>query len=177
MLPLFMVAASAGPRCLVFALTLGLVGSVVEPALADSAELAPRPVPSTSPAPLSQTPNMFERVPAASWAMGCAAGAALAAHAVYQSLSDRRKARLESRCADYCPEYRIDHYQETRRKADIALRLSVLAGASAVWLLYNDPNRALQHVMQRTKPKRSRGLSVHVKPQKRGVWASLVARF
>jgi hypothetical protein len=109
--------------------------------------------------------------------MGCAAGAALAAHAMYQNLSQARRERLRGSCAGECPDYRVDHYQESRERADVALRLSVLAAASALWLAYNDPEEALDRIQQRKPPRRTQGFKVKVKPQRRGVWASVVAYF
>lgn len=131
-------------------------------------------------APLAPPPKaegVMDRIPTASWAMGCAAGAALAAHAVYQNLSQARRERLRGSCAGDCPDYRVDHYQESRERADVALRLSVLAAASAFWLVYNDPEEALDRLAQRKPPRRKHGFKVKVKPQRRGVWASVVAYF
>ncbi len=129
------------------------------------------------PVPRSETlGNALGSVPTASWAMGCAAGVALAVHALYQNTSDRRRQRMQN-CAEDCPDYRIDHYKETRERADIALRLSVFAAASAVWLAYNDPQEALERMGQRKLPREKRGFRVKVKPERRGVWASVVAYF
>ncbi len=108
--------------------------------------------------------------------MGGVAGAALVAHALYQSLSDARRTRLES-CAEECPDYKIDHYKESRERAEIALRLSVLAAASSVWLIYNDPEEALDRVARRGAPKKRGGFKMKLKPQRGGVWASIVAYF
>jgi len=118
----------------------------------------------------------LDRVPTASWAMGCAAGIALAMHAVYQTSSDRHRTRMKS-CADDCPNYRIDDYEEMRERADVALRLSVFAAASALWLIYNDPQEALERMGQRKLPRQQPGFRVKVKPERRGVWASVVAYF
>ena len=64
--------------------------------------LAAQPAPFTltmpsAPATISVAPpasGIFERVPTASWAMGCTAGVALVVHALYQNLSDKRRAQL-----------------------------------------------------------------------------------
>jgi hypothetical protein len=121
--------------------------------------------------------GILERVPTASWAMGCTAGVALVVHAVYQNLSDKRRAQLAGSCAGNCPEYRVDHYRESRERSEVALRLSVLAAASAIWLVYNDPQEALDRMAQRKPPPKQRGVSLKVKPERRGVWASVVAYF
>ena len=120
--------------------------------------------------------SVLGRVPTASWAMGCAAGVALVVHALYQNSSDRHRLRMQN-CADDCPDYRIDNYKETRERADVALRLSVFAAASAVWLMYNDPQDAFERMGQRKPPREKRGFRVKVKPERRGVWASVVAYF
>lgn len=120
--------------------------------------------------------TVLGRVPTASWAMGCAAGVGLVVHALYQNASDRRRLRMQN-CAEDCPDYRIDHYRETRERADVALRLSVFAAASALWLAYNDPQEALERMGQRKLPREKRGFRVKVKPERRGVWASVVAYF
>lgn len=108
--------------------------------------------------------------------MGCAAAVSLVVHALYQNASDRRRRRIQS-CAYDCPDYRIDHYKETRERADVALRLSVFAAASAIWLAYNDPQEVLERMGQRKPPRQTRGFRVKVKPERRGVWASVVAHF
>lgn len=120
--------------------------------------------------------TVLGRVPTASWAMGCAAGVALVIHALYQNTTERRRQRMRS-CAGDCPDYRIDHYEETRDRADLALRVSVFAAASAVWLAYNDPQEAFERMGQRKLPREKRGFRVKVKPERRGVWASVVAYF
>lgn len=133
-----------------------------------------------SPAPSASGPEklgtVLSRVPTASWAMGCAAGIGLVVHALYQNTSDRRRMRMQN-CAEDCPDYRIDHYRETRERADVALRLSAFAAASALWLAYNDPQEALERMGQRKLPREKRGFRVKVKPERRGVWASVVAYF
>lgn len=120
--------------------------------------------------------SVLGRVPTASWAMGCAAGVALVFHALYQTSSDRHRLRMQN-CANDCPDYRIDNYKETRERADVALRLSVFAAASAVWLMYNDPHDAFERMGQRKPPREKRGFRVKLKPERRGVWASVVAYF
>jgi hypothetical protein len=128
------------------------------------------------PPPEAGLGTVLGRVPTASWAMGCAAGVALVVHALYQNTSERRRQRMRN-CADDCPDYRIDHYEETRERADLALRLSVFAAASAVWLAYNDPEEVFERMGQRKLPREKRGFRVKVKPERRGVWASVVAYF
>ena len=124
-----------------------------------------------------KAPGVLDKIPTASWAMGGAAGVALAAHAVYHSISDRRRARLQSSCADYCPAYRVDHYRESRERAEVALQLSVLAAASALWLIYNDPEEALDRMGQRKQARAREGFKFKVKPHRGGVWATMVAYF
>ena len=135
-----------------------------------------RLTPPSHAAPAKAT-GVLDRIPTASWAMGGAAGVALAAHAVYHSLSDRCRARLHASCSDYCPDYRLDHYRESREKAEVALQLSVLAGASALWLIYNDPEEALQRMGQRKQARTQEGFKFKVKPSRGGVWATMVAYF
>lgn len=145
---------------------------LVEPVL-PPLKLTPPPPP---PEGAETVGAVLGRVPTASWAMGCAAGVALVVHALYQNTSERRRQRMRS-CAGDCPDYRIDHYEETRDRADLALRLSVFAAASAVWLAYNDPQEAFERMGQRKLPREKRGFRVKVKPERRGVWASVVAYF
>lgn len=134
-------------------------------------------LPPTPPATTTgESLGIFERVPTASWALGCAAGAALVAHALYQNVSERRRDRLDS-CNEDCPDYRVDHYRESRERAEMALRLSVLAAASAFWLAYNDPSEAIDRMAQRKLPRERRGLKLKLKPERGGVWASVTAYF
>jgi len=144
------------------------------------ADLALPPLKLVAPTPVAAGPekigSVLRRVPTASWAMGCAAGVGLVVHALYQNTSDRRRLRMQN-CAENCPDYRIDHYRETRERADVALRLSAFAAASALWLAYNDPQEALERMGQRKLPREKRGFRVKVKPERRGVWASVVAYF
>jgi hypothetical protein len=165
------VALSLLLPCLVVVLEAG--PSHADPGLSTPAPLRAAPVVN----PVSESAGVLERIPTLSWAMGSAAGAALAAHALYQNLSERRRARLEGSCNEQCPAYRVDHYEESRNRADIALRLSVLAAASAVWLAYNDPGQVLDRLGPRKAPVRQRGFKLRVKPAHRGVWASVVAYF
>lgn len=173
-----MVAGTAWRRALFTLLPLTGMVMVARGAHAESGlpsgRLRLTPPSYTTPA---KAPGVLDRIPTASWAMGGAAGVALAAHAVYHSLSDRRRARLNSSCSDYCPEYRVDHYRETREKADVALQLSVLATASALWLIYNDPEEALDRMGQRKQARTREGLKFKVKPSRGGVWATMVAYF
>lgn len=151
-----------------------------EPDAPGAADLTFRPLKLELPAPpAAGTDNLgtlLGRVPTASWVMGCAAGVALVVHALYQNASERRRSRMQD-CGESCSEYSIDEYRETRERADMALRLSVFAAASAVWLAYNDPEEALERMGQRKLPPERRGFRVKVKPERRGVWASVVAYF
>jgi hypothetical protein len=108
--------------------------------------------------------------------MGGASTIALAVHGAFLELATRRRERLEKNCGDLCPDYRVDEYQEARRMAALSLSVGVLAAASSVWLVYNDPEELLKltRPAQRT---RHAGLTLRLKPKKNGVWATMVARF
>ena len=116
------------------------------------------------------------KVLATSLAMGGASTVALAAHGAFLELASRRRARLERHCGDLCPDYRIDEYKEARRMAALSLSVGMMAAASSVWLMYNDPDQLLQ-LTHPVKPVRHPGLTLRLKPKKNGVWAMMVARF
>jgi hypothetical protein len=115
-------------------------------------------------------------IPATTLAMGGASTVALAAHGAFLELASRRRARLERNCGDLCPDYRVDEYKEARRMAGLSLSVGVLAAASSVWLMYNDPDELLR-LAHRGKRVRRPGLTLKLKPRRRGVWATMVARF
>lgn len=138
--------------------------------------LTPPSFPGVSDSSSGPLARVLGRVPTASWAMGCAAGVALVFHALYENATDRRQRHLRN-CGGECPDHSIDHYKETRERADVALRLSVFSAASAIWLVYNDPQEALERMGQRKLPQEKRGIRVKVKPDRGGVWASVVAYF
>lgn len=144
------------------------------------AEPAQRTVVMLPPTPPPRSPagsvGIFDRVPTVSWALGCAAGAALVAHALYQNVAERRRDRLGS-CNEDCPGYRVAHYHESQERAEVALRLSVLAAASAFWLAYNDPSEAIDRMARRKGPRPRHGLKLKLKPERGGVWASVTAYF
>ena len=144
--------------------------------LVPSLRLTPLSLPAVPASNSGTFAGVLGRVPTASWAMGCAAGVALVFHAMYENATDYRQRRIRN-CGSDCPDYSIDRYKETRERADVALRLSVFSAASAIWLVYNDPQDALERMGQRKLPQEKRGIRVKVKPDRGGVWASVVAYF
>jgi len=60
--------------------------------------------------------------------------------------------------------------------AALSLSVGVLAAASSVWLVYNDPDELLR-LAHRGQRVRRPGLTLKLKPRRRGVWATMVARF
>lgn len=143
-------------------------------ALADEPPLA---VTRTQPATVLSATGAQERgIPATSLAMGGASTVALAAHGAFLELATRRRQRLERACGDLCPDYRVDHYREARKMAALSLSVGVLAAASSVWLVYHDPDEWLRLASRGKRVKRS-GLTLKLKPKRRGLWATMVARF
>jgi hypothetical protein len=108
--------------------------------------------------------------------LGGASTIALAAHGAFLELASRRRERLERNCGDLCPDYRVDHYREARRMAALSLSVGVMAAASSVWLAYHDPDELLRLARQGKRSRRS-GFTLKLKPRRRGVWATMVARF